>query len=74
MNYIKTVLCKEAYLWSETPEHILVKYKILRPDCGYNVKSKSKDKTITDTGIDIIQIDSETECTLIQCKNGIKKV
>ena len=52
---------------------MLFRSKILRPDCGYNVKSKSKDKTITDTGIDIIQIDSETECTLVQCKNGYKK-
>lgn len=75
-NYIRTVLNKEAYLWSDTPETILIKNGIIGSHNANRLRRKenveSKENNIRDTGIDIIQIeDNETKlCSLIQCKNG----
>ena len=62
LHHINDVIKKPAYLWNQIPEDILNKYGL-----------KTQQKHNPDTGIDIIQIDTDTEITLIQCKNGYKK-
>ena len=73
LGHIKSILGKEAYLWSQIPIHILVKYKIL--NCDYKISSLKPGicNPLPDTGIDIIQIDDDSNLTFIQCKNGYKK-
>ena len=74
LEYIRFVIGKEAYLWTETPVNILVKYGIIGSHNEARlIRKENVENPLIDTGIDIIQIDSETECTLIQCKNGYKK-
>ena len=75
-DYIRKLLNKEAYLWSDTPETILIKNGIIGSHNINRLKRKeNKENNIRDTGIDIIQIDdNETKlCSLIQCKNGYTK-
>ena len=35
-------------------------------------RKENKENSLQDTGIDIIQINSDTEFSLVQCKNGYK--
>ena len=72
--FIINNLNKNAYLWNECPEDLLIEKKLinshndmrilrkdLRDDCLHNHK---------DIGIDIIQIDDTDNFSIIQCKNG----
>jgi superfamily II DNA or RNA helicase len=62
-----------AYLWNDVPENILLKYNIIGSHNQHRINRKlNKENPIQDTGIDIIQIDNEDNCCLIQCKNGYK--
>jgi superfamily II DNA or RNA helicase len=64
---------KMAYLWSHTPENILIEHNIIGSHNIARLKRKeNKLNPLIDTGIDIIQIDN-SECSLVQCKNGYKK-
>jgi len=81
-NYIQNVLNKRAYLWSEhPPENILIKSNILGSHNEARLKrindkliKENKELTILgeDTGIDIIQVEDDESCSLVQCKNGYK--
>jgi hypothetical protein len=68
-NYIINELNKPAYLWYQTPETILIENGIVGSHNQNRLKRKEK---IIDTGVDIIQMDDDTVCSLIQCKNGYK--
>jgi superfamily II DNA or RNA helicase len=72
-NFIIQKIGKNAYLWNECPENLLIEnslihshndMRLLRKDikegCLHNHK---------DIGIDIIQVD-DNKCSIIQCKNG----
>ena len=72
-NYIINELNKPAYLWSETPENILIKNGIIGSHNQHRLNRKLiKENKLQDTGIDIIQVDENNLCSLIQCKNGYK--
>jgi superfamily II DNA or RNA helicase len=72
-NFIIHKLCKNAYLWNECPENILIAnnfinshndMRLLRKDVKEGYLHSHKD-----IGIDIIQIDND-KCSIVQCKNG----
>ena len=70
LDYIKNTLGKEAYLWSHTPEDILIKYGIISShDTHRLIRKNNIENPLPDTGIDIVQID-ETGLSFVQCKNG----
>lgn len=76
-DYIINELRKPAYLWSDTPETILVNNGIIGShNINRLIRQESKQNNLQDTGIDIIQVDSNENlcCSLVQCKNGYKKV
>jgi predicted helicase len=64
---------KMAYLWSHTPENILIEHNIIGSHNEARLKRKeNRINNLIDTGIDIIQIDNNI-LSLVQCKNGYKK-
>jgi superfamily II DNA or RNA helicase len=72
-NYIINELGKKAYLWSETPETILVEKGIIGSHNELRLKRKeNQSNPLRDTGVDIIQME-ENEISFIQCKNGYSK-
>ena len=75
-DYIIKQLNKQAYLWSETPETLLLQHKIIGSHNQARIKRKdnkdNKNNPLIDTGVDIIQIDDE-KISFVQCKNGYKK-
>jgi superfamily II DNA or RNA helicase len=73
---------KPAYLWHQTPETILIENGIIgshnvarlkRKEVRTNPDEYQTENPLRDTGIDIIQMETETECALVQCKNGYKR-
>jgi superfamily II DNA or RNA helicase len=72
-DYIINKLNKPAYLWSDTPETILINCGIIGSHNQHRLtRINIKENSLQDTGIDIIQVDSNTESSLVQCKNGYK--
>jgi hypothetical protein len=72
-DYIISALHKNAYLWSDAPETILINCGIIGSHNEHRlIRKEKKENGLTDTGVDIIQVDSNTECSLVQCKNGYK--
>ena len=73
---------KLAYLWHQTPETILIENGIIgshnsarlkRKEARTNKEENSEEENpLRDTGIDIIRMENETDCSLVQCKNGYK--
>ncbi len=67
---------KPAYLWKFAPETILIENGIIGSHNSARLNRKTnKAETgnpLADTGIDIIAMETPTECSLIQCKNGYK--
>ena len=75
-DYIINELGKPAYLWSDTPETILINIGIIGShNINRLIRQESKENNLQDTGIDIIQLDSKEilSCSLVQCKNGYKQ-
>jgi superfamily II DNA or RNA helicase len=72
-DYIINTLHKNAYLWGDTPETILINCGIIGSHNEHRLRRiDKKENGLTDTGVDIIQVDSNTESSLVQCKNGYK--
>ena len=77
-DYIINNLNKMAYLWSHTPEMILLENNIIgtHNDARLKRKELKEDKKLNplqDTGIDVIQLEDDGKCAIVQCKNGYKK-
>ena len=70
-NYIINELNNKAYLWTETPENILIEFGIIGSHNQHRL-NRIDNNSLIDTGIDIIQIDDQNKCILVQCKNGYK--
>ena len=72
-DYIINVLGKKAYLWTDTPETILINAGIIGSH-NFNriIRKENKKNPLQDTGIDIIQVNDDETISLIQCKNGYK--
>ena len=64
--YIINNLNKLAYLWSEAPENILINNNIIGSHNQHRLNRKNK---LIDTGVDIIQLEDNYICSLVQCKN-----
>ena len=62
-----------AYLWTDTPETILINAGIIGSH-NFNriIRKENKKNPLQDTGIDIIQVNDDETISLIQCKNGYK--
>jgi predicted helicase len=70
-SHIIQTLGKQAYLWHETPETLLINQGII--GCHNDGREIRLDRNPhRDTGIDIIQVDADGTCSLVQCKNGYK--
>jgi superfamily II DNA or RNA helicase len=72
-NHIINNLNKEAYLWKDIPERILIDSKLINSHNENRLKRKEKlnNNPLIDVGIDLLQID-EDNYSVIQCKNGYK--
>ena len=70
-NHIINNLNKEAYLWKDIPEKILIDCKLIHSHNENRLKRKEKlnNNPLIDVGIDILQKD-EDNFTFVQCKNG----
>lgn len=72
-NYIINELNKNAYLWNEPPETILINSGIIGSHNEHRLRRiENKENSLIDTGIDVIQIEDNNLYSLIQCKNGYK--
>ena len=72
-DYIINNLHKQAFLWKDTPESFLINNGIiLNHNQNRLLRYENKVNKIHDTGIDVIQIEDNNKCSLIQCKNGYK--
>jgi superfamily II DNA or RNA helicase len=75
-NYIINDLNKQAYLWSFTPENILIENGIYGSHNDARIKRKelknNNTNKLIDIGVDIIQVDDK-KISFVQCKNGYKK-
>jgi superfamily II DNA or RNA helicase len=72
-NYIINELNKHAFLWHETPETILINSGIIGSHNEHRLRRiENKENSLIDTGIDVIQIEDNNLCSLVQCKNGYK--
>lgn len=73
-DHIINNLNKRAYLWQHTPESILIDNGIIGSHNEHRLRRKAnRENPLQDTGIDIIQVEDDDSCSLVQCKNGYKK-
>jgi superfamily II DNA or RNA helicase len=72
-DFIIQNLGKNAYLWNECPENILISHKLVHSHNDMRLLRKDIKEghlhSHKDIGIDIIQIDND-KLSIIQCKNG----
>ena len=72
-DYIVNTLNKRAYLWKDTPEYLLIESNIIGShNQNRIIRKENLENSLQDTGIDIIQVDKDDKCSIIQCKNGYK--
>lgn len=70
-DYIINHLDKQAYLWAETPETILIESGIIGTHNELRLRRKeNKLNPLRDTGVDVIQIENDNKISFVQCKNG----
>jgi predicted helicase len=69
-------LGKRAYLWSDAPVQILIDNGIIASHNDHRLKrianNEARLNPLSDTGVDIIQVEPDGSCTFVQCKNGYK--
>ena len=71
-------LHKNAYLWNQCPENLLIKHGLIKSrNEARLVRQDMRDGDLhnhKDIGIDIVQVDNnEDNLTIVQCKNGYSK-
>lgn len=72
-NYIINHLKCNAFLWSDTPENILIKHNLINSHNDNRIKRKeNKLNPLIDTGVDIVKINNDDTISFVQCKNGYK--
>jgi predicted helicase len=75
-NHILFSLKKPAYFYSDTPVQILIDNGIDDSYDDHRLKrianKEAKLNPLRDTGVDIIQLESDGSCTLVLCINGWK--
>ncbi len=74
-DYIINNLQKNAYLWSETPETILVSNGIIGSHNELRLRRKeNKLNPLRDTGIDIIQIENNNKISFVHGRKSISNL
>lgn len=72
-SFIMQQLGKNAYLWNECPENILISNNLIHSHNDMRLLRKDMKEGYLhnhkDIGIDIIQIEND-KCSIVQCKNG----
>ena len=72
-DFIIQKQCKNAYLWNECPETILIDQKLIHSHNNMRLlRKEAKEGHVhshKDIGIDIIQLEND-KCSIVQCKNG----
>jgi superfamily II DNA or RNA helicase len=64
---------KQAHLWSDTPRQLLIANGLLAShNDDRSKRNEARLNPLRDTGVDIIQVEPDGSCTLVQCKNGYK--
>jgi superfamily II DNA or RNA helicase len=77
-KYIKDFIIKQlgvnAFLWNECPENILIYNNLIHSHNDMRLLRKEYKEghlhNHKDIGIDIIQLDNNNKCSIVQCKNG----
>ncbi len=72
-KYIRDYLIKdgvECYLWSETPETLLIEKNIIGSHNEARlIRKENKNNPLRDTGVDLV-LSHDNKISFIQCKNG----
>ena len=74
-DHIINSLQKQAYLWNDAPETLLINSGIIGSHNENRLRRKeNKENPLQDTGIDIIKVDDDIKnvISFVQCKNGYK--
>ena len=75
-NHISNTLNKQAYLWKDIPEAVLIATGLIHSHNKHRLNRKEKRDTgenfLIDVGVDVIQCNDDDNFTLVQCKNGYK--
>jgi superfamily II DNA or RNA helicase len=75
-DFIIQHLDTNAFLWNECPENILIKHNLVHSHSDLRLMRKDLKEghlhNHKDIGIDIIQLDNNDKCSIVQCKNGYK--
>lgn len=70
-NHILNNLKKEAFLWNDVPENLLIDNGIIASHNENRIRRKNnKINNLSDTGVDIVFIDDNNKLSFVQCKNG----
>ena len=75
-NYLNTLdYIKIAYLWKDIPEYLLFDYGFIKSYNDYRLNRKTNNiNKLEDIGSDIIYINQNVECIIVQCKNYTKAI
>jgi len=75
-NYLNTLTnIKISYLWKDIPEYILFDYGFIKSYNDHRLQRKTNNiNKLKDIGTDIIYINNNDECIIVQCKNYAKPI
>jgi superfamily II DNA or RNA helicase len=75
-NYLNTKdNIKISYLWKDVPEYILFDYGFIKSYNDHRLQRKTNNiNKLEDIGSDIIYINQNDECIIVQCKNYTKSI
>ena len=60
---------KISYLWKNVPEYVLFDYGFITDYNQHRKNIKNNENPLQDIGTDILYINQEDECVIVQCKN-----
>ena len=75
-NYLNTKdNIKISYLWKDIPEYLLFDYGFIKSYNDYRLQRKTNNiNKLEDIGSDIIYINQNDKCIIVQCKNYTKSI
>jgi superfamily II DNA or RNA helicase len=75
-NYLNTLNnIKISYLWKNVPEYLLFDYGFIKSYNDHRLQRKTNNiNKLEDIGTDIIYINQNDECNIVQCKNYTKSI
>ena len=60
---------KISYMWKDVPEYVLFDYGFINDYNQHRMNIKNNENPLQDIGTDILYINQEDECVIVQCKN-----